>query len=40
LGYADSANDLRLMIKLDQETDATHLTGQASKLSIQGTDDY
>lgn len=40
LGYADSANDLRLMIKLDQETDPGHLTGQAAKLSIQGTDDY
>ncbi|GGX42993.1 PilT/PilU family type 4a pilus ATPase [Saccharospirillum salsuginis] len=40
LAYADSANDLRLMIKLDQETDPGHLTGQAAKLSIQGTDDY
>lgn len=40
LAHADSANDLRLMIKLDQETDAGHLSGQAAKLSIQGTDDY
>jgi twitching motility protein PilU len=40
LAYADSANDLRLMIKLDQETDPGHLSGQAAKLSIQGTDDY
>jgi len=40
LAYADSANDLRLMIKLDQETDPGHLTGQAAKLSIQGDDDY
>lgn len=40
LAHADSANDLRLMIKLDQETDPGHLSGQAAKLSIQGTDDY
>ena len=40
LAHADSANDLRLMIKLDQETDPGQLSGQAAKLSIQGTDDY
>lgn len=40
LAHADSANDLRLMIKLDQETDANHLGGQASKLSIQEGDNY
>ena len=40
LSYADSANDLRLMIKLDQETDTSHLSGQASKLSIQESGDY
>ncbi|EAR07426.1 PilT/PilU family type 4a pilus ATPase [Reinekea blandensis] len=40
LSHADSANDLRLMIKLDQETDPHHLSGQAAKLSIQESDDY
>ncbi|MFQ3229159.1 MAG: twitching motility protein PilU, partial [Reinekea sp.] len=40
LSYADSANDLRLMIKLDQETDTSHLSGQASKLTIQESGDY
>lgn len=40
LAYADSANDLRLMIKLDQETDSQHLSGQAAKLSIQDSKDY
>lgn len=40
LAHADSANDLRLMIKLDQETDPHHLSGQAAKLSIQDSDDY
>ena len=40
LAHADSENDLRLMIKLDQETDAHHLSGQASKLSIQDSGDY
>lgn len=40
LSHADSTNDLRLMIKLDQETDPNHLSGQAAKLTIQGTDDY
>ncbi|WP_320826810.1 PilT/PilU family type 4a pilus ATPase [Reinekea sp.] len=40
LAHADSENDLRLMIKLDQETDSQHLSGQASKLSIQDSGDY
>lgn len=40
LAHADSANDLRLMIKLDQETDPHHLSGQAAKLSIQDSGDY
>jgi len=40
LSHADSENDLRLMIKLDQETDPMHLSGQASKLSIQDSGDY
>lgn len=40
LAHADSANDLRLMIKLDQETDLHHLSGQASKLSIQDSKEY
>jgi twitching motility protein PilU len=40
LAHADSENDLRLMIKLDQETDPHHLSGQAAKLSIQDSDDY
>ena len=40
LAHADSENDLRLMIKLDQETDPHHLSGQAAKLSIQDSDGY
>ncbi|MDX1341776.1 PilT/PilU family type 4a pilus ATPase [Reinekea sp. G2M2-21] len=40
LAHADSENDLRLMIKLDQETDPMHLSGQAAKLSIQDSGDY
>jgi len=40
LAHADSENDLRLMIKLDQETDAAHLSGQAAKLSIQDSNEY
>jgi twitching motility protein PilU len=40
LSHADSENDLRLMIKLDQETDSHHLSGQAAKLSIQDANDY
>ncbi|WP_426415423.1 PilT/PilU family type 4a pilus ATPase [Aestuariirhabdus sp. LZHN29] len=39
LAYADSANDLRLMIKLGSESDADHLTGIAGSLSLQDTDD-
>lgn len=35
LAHADSANDLRLMIKLAQEADADHLQGRAARLSIQ-----
>ncbi|MEO4048616.1 PilT/PilU family type 4a pilus ATPase [Pseudomonas sp. CAU 1711] len=33
--YADSANDLRLMIKLGSETDGEHLTHMAEGLSLQ-----
>jgi len=40
LAHADSANDLRLMIKLDQETDADHLGNRAAQLSIQDNDSY
>jgi twitching motility protein PilU len=40
LSHADSENDLRLMIKLDQETDPHHLSGQAAKLTIQESGDY
>ena len=40
LAHADSANDLRLMIKLDQETDANHLGNRAAQLSIQDNDSY
>ncbi len=40
LSHADSANDLRLMIKLDQETDAKHLGEEASNFSIQKGDQY
>jgi len=37
LAHADSANDLRLMIKLDQENNNnSNLGGPSSKLSIQG----
>jgi len=36
LGYADSPNDLRLMIKLGSETDATYLSNAADELSIEG----
>ncbi|RRJ82710.1 PilT/PilU family type 4a pilus ATPase [Aestuariirhabdus litorea] len=39
LAYADSPNDLRLMIKLGSESDAEHLTGIAGSLSLQDTDD-
>lgn len=33
--YADSANDLRLMIKLESETDGEHLTQMAQGLSLE-----
>jgi len=35
LSYADSANDLRLMIKLASETDASYLSNAADELTIQ-----
>ena len=35
LSYADSPNDLRLMIKLASETDAEYLSHAADELSIQ-----
>ncbi|WP_281645300.1 PilT/PilU family type 4a pilus ATPase [Parendozoicomonas sp. Alg238-R29] len=40
LAHADSANDLRLMIKLGSETDAGHLNKMAGGLSIQDEDDH
>jgi twitching motility protein PilU len=40
LSHADSPNDLRLMIKLDQETDAKHLGEEASNFSIQKDNQY
>ena len=38
LAYADSANDLRLMIKLGSESDAQYLANAADELSIQEDD--
>ena len=38
LAHADSANDLRLMIKLGSETDADYLTNAADELSIEEDD--
>ncbi|MCP8899935.1 PilT/PilU family type 4a pilus ATPase [Gilvimarinus xylanilyticus] len=38
LAYADSPNDLRLMIKLGSETDATYLSNAADSLSIEEED--
>ncbi len=38
LAHADSANDLRLMIKLASETDADYLTNAADELSIKEDD--
>ncbi len=38
LAHADSANDLRLMIKLAQESDPEHLQGRAASLTIEGDD--
>ncbi|WP_119395258.1 PilT/PilU family type 4a pilus ATPase [Salinibius halmophilus] len=40
LAHADSANDLRLLIKLGQETDARQLSESADKLSIAGDEAY
>lgn len=40
LSHADSANDLRLLIKLGQETDARTLSESADKLSIAGDEAY
>lgn len=37
--YADSANDLRLMIKLGSETDGDHLTSIAQGLSLEVSDE-
>jgi len=39
LAYADSANDLRLMIKLGSESSAEHLEQVSKKLSIDLSDD-
>ncbi len=38
LAHADSANDLRLMIKLGSETDAEYLSNAANELSIEEDD--
>jgi twitching motility protein PilU len=35
IAYADSANDLRLLIKLGSETDAEHLTSLSAGLSLE-----
>ncbi|WP_312464729.1 PilT/PilU family type 4a pilus ATPase [Stutzerimonas kunmingensis] len=37
--HADSANDLRLLIKLGSETDGEHLTSVSQGLSLEGSDD-
>ncbi|WP_028238423.1 PilT/PilU family type 4a pilus ATPase [Stutzerimonas azotifigens] len=37
--YADSANDLRLMIKLGSETDGEHLTTMSQGLTLEVSDD-
>ncbi len=39
LAYADSGNDLRLMIKLASETDADYLSNAADELSIDTSND-
>ena len=39
LAYADSSNDLRLLIKLGSETDAEYLSNSADGLSIQTDED-
>ncbi len=38
LAHADSPNDLRLMIKLESESDAEHLGGMADGLSLEEND--
>ena len=37
--YADSANDLRLLIKLGSETDGEHLTSMSQGLSLEVSDE-
>jgi twitching motility protein PilU len=37
--HADSANDLRLMIKLGSETDGEHLTSMSQGLSLEMSED-
>ena len=39
LAHADSANDLRLMIKLGSETDGEHLTSVSGGLTLEVSDD-
>ncbi|MDV7212557.1 PilT/PilU family type 4a pilus ATPase [Azotobacter beijerinckii] len=39
LRHADSANDLRLMIKLESETDGAHLSSVADGFSLQASED-
>jgi twitching motility protein PilU len=39
LSHADSANDLRLMIKLGSETDGDHLSSLSQGLSLEASDD-
>jgi twitching motility protein PilU len=40
LAHADSANDLRLMIKLKSESDAEYLNNAADELSLQNDSEY
>ncbi len=40
LAYADSANDLRLLIKLGTDSNAKRLQGEANKLSLREADDF
>ena len=39
LAHADSANDLRLLIKLGSETDGEHLTSMSQGLSLEVSDE-
>jgi twitching motility protein PilU len=39
LAYADSANDLRLLIKLESETDVNVLSRAADRLELKGDED-